>query len=34
LLNRISADVDTLGKVESMPKLEGRQMIMVVAPRA
>ncbi len=34
LLERISADVDTLGKVESMPKMEGRQMIMVVAPRS
>jgi translation initiation factor IF-3 len=33
LLQRVAADIDTLGKVESMPKVEGRQMIMVVAPR-
>lgn len=34
LLNRVATDIDTLGKVESMPKVEGRQMIMIVAPRA
>jgi len=34
LLERIKTDIDELGKVESMPKMEGRQMIMVVAPRA
>jgi translation initiation factor IF-3 len=34
LLTRVAGDVDGLGKVESMPKVEGRQMIMVVAPRA
>jgi translation initiation factor IF-3 len=33
LLQRVASDIDTLGKVESMPKVEGRQMIMVVAPR-
>ncbi|MDX5358912.1 MAG: translation initiation factor IF-3 [Rhodobacterales bacterium] len=33
LLNRVSADVGTTGKVESMPKLEGRQMVMMIAPR-
>ena len=33
LLNRVATDIDTLGKVESMPKVEGRQMIMIVAPR-
>lgn len=32
LLKRISADVEGLGKVENMPKMEGRQMIMIVAP--
>ena len=31
VLERIAADVEGLGKVESMPKMEGRQMIMVVA---
>ena len=33
LLTRIRDDVGELGKVESMPKLEGRQMVMMVAPR-
>jgi translation initiation factor IF-3 len=32
LLHRIAGDVEELGKVEAMPKLEGRQMIMVVSP--
>jgi translation initiation factor IF-3 len=31
VLERIAKDVEGLGKVESMPKMEGRQMIMVVA---
>ncbi len=34
LLNRVADDIDALGKIESMPKVEGRQMTMVVAPRA
>ena len=25
-------DIEEMGKVEQMPKMEGRQMIMVVAP--
>lgn len=33
LLNRVAADVGDKGKVESMPKLEGRQMVMMVAPK-
>lgn len=33
LLNRVSADVNEIGKVESMPKLEGRQMVMMISPR-
>ena len=33
LLNRVREDVDELAKVEAEPKLEGRQMIMVLAPR-
>ncbi|HRO15123.1 MAG TPA: translation initiation factor IF-3 [Paracoccus sp. (in: a-proteobacteria)] len=33
LLNRVRADVGEAGKVEAMPKLEGRQMVMVIAPR-
>ena len=32
LLQRIAGDVEDLGKIEAMPKLEGRQMTMVVAP--
>jgi translation initiation factor IF-3 len=32
LLERIAADLSELGKVEQFPKLEGRQMVMVVAP--
>ncbi|GIX13591.1 MAG: translation initiation factor IF-3 [Paracoccaceae bacterium] len=32
LLNRVADDVNGLGKVEAMPKLEGRQMVMVIAP--
>ncbi len=33
LLNRVAADVGDAGKIESMPKLEGRQMVMMVAPK-
>jgi len=33
LLNRVAADIDEIGKVENMPKMEGRQMIMMIAPR-
>ncbi|MEM1316329.1 MAG: translation initiation factor IF-3 [Pseudomonadota bacterium] len=32
VLHRIAKDTETLGKVESMPKMEGRQMIMVIGP--
>ncbi len=32
LLNRVRDDVGEEGKVESMPKLEGRQMVMMIAP--
>ncbi len=32
LLERVAADVDGLGKVESMPRLEGRQMVMMIGP--
>ncbi len=31
-LERIRADVDAIGAVEQMPKMEGRQMIMIIAP--
>lgn len=33
LLNRVAADVETAGKIESMPKLEGRQMVMMIGPK-
>lgn len=33
LLNRVQADFENIAKVEQMPKLEGRQMMMVMAPR-
>lgn len=32
-LERIRTDLDELGVVEQMPKMEGRQMIMVIAPK-
>lgn len=33
LLNRVRDDVGEAGKIEAMPKLEGRQMVMMIAPR-
>ncbi|WP_445402320.1 translation initiation factor IF-3 [Zobellella sp. An-6] len=33
LLNRIKADLDELALVEAFPKLEGRQAVMVLAPK-
>ncbi|TWI29660.1 translation initiation factor IF-3 [Paracoccus sulfuroxidans] len=33
LLHRVAADVGETGKVDSMPKLEGRQMVMMISPR-
>jgi len=32
LLERVAEDVKTLGKVENMPKMEGRQMVMMIGP--
>nr|WP_246212729.1 translation initiation factor IF-3 [Marivivens donghaensis] len=34
LLQRISEDVKENGKVENMPKMEGRQMVMMIGPLA
>jgi translation initiation factor IF-3 len=31
-LQRIKQDLEAVGQVEQMPKMEGRQMIMVIAP--
>ena len=33
LLKRVEADLEELGNVEQFPKMEGRQMIMVIAPK-
>ena len=33
LLKRVEEDLSELGTVEQFPKLEGRQMVMVMAPR-
>ena len=33
LLERVRADLEPIGIVEQFPKLEGRQMIMVIAPK-
>ena len=33
LLKRLQEEVDEVAKVELAPKLEGRQMVMVMAPR-
>ena len=33
LLEKLRADVEELVQVESMPRLEGRQMVMVLAPK-
>ncbi len=33
LLERVRADIDEEAKIEAMPKMEGRQMIMVLAPK-
>ncbi|SLN57544.1 Translation initiation factor IF-3 [Aquimixticola soesokkakensis] len=32
LLERVSEDVKDIGKVENMPKMEGRQMVMMIGP--
>jgi translation initiation factor IF-3 len=33
VLNRVKDEMDPLAKVEQMPRMEGRQMTMVLAPR-
>jgi translation initiation factor IF-3 len=33
LLGRIQKDVEPMAKIEQFPKIEGRQMMMVLAPR-
>ena len=33
LLKRVEADLAPVGTVEQWPKLEGRQMVMILAPK-
>jgi translation initiation factor IF-3 len=33
LLRRLATDLDDLGRIESQPNLDGRNMIMVMAPK-
>ncbi|MEW5729913.1 MAG: translation initiation factor IF-3 [Pseudomonadota bacterium] len=33
VLERVKAELEELGKVEQHPKMEGRQMVMVIAPK-
>ena len=33
VLDKVKADLDAVAKVESQPKMEGRQMIMVISPK-
>jgi translation initiation factor IF-3 len=33
LLERVAKDIEEIGKIESMPKVEGRQMVMMIAPK-
>ena len=33
MLKRVEGDLEEVGQVEQFPKLEGRQMVMVIAPR-
>ena len=32
LLERVAEDVNEIGKIENMPKMEGRQMVMMIGP--
>jgi len=33
MLERLRGDLDEVGSVEQMPKMEGRQMVMVLSPK-
>jgi translation initiation factor IF-3 len=33
LLNRVKEDISKIAKVESEPRFEGRQMVMMLGPR-
>ena len=32
LLERVASDTEKLGKIDSIPKLEGRQIVMLINP--
>ncbi len=32
LLNRVADDVEGTGKIDNMPRVEGRQMVMMISP--
>lgn len=32
LLERVAGDIEEIGKIENMPKMEGRQMVMMIGP--
>ncbi|MDX5434969.1 MAG: translation initiation factor IF-3 C-terminal domain-containing protein [Halomonas sp.] len=32
-MERIAADLEDIGTVEAFPKMEGRQMTMIIAPK-
>ena len=32
LLERVANDIKEIGKIENMPKMEGRQMVMMIGP--
>lgn len=32
LLQRVAAEIEEVGKIENMPKMEGRQMVMMIGP--
>ncbi len=32
LLERVADDIQELGKIDNMPKMEGRQMVMMISP--
>jgi translation initiation factor IF-3 len=32
LLERVAKDIEEIGKIEAMPRVEGRQMVMMIGP--
>jgi translation initiation factor IF-3 len=34
LLERVATDIDGFGKIENIPKMEGRQMTMMIGPNS